>query len=308
MKRSGGQRAGSAVEKITPEASTEDWSSVDTPLLLINIQARMESFNPAQKRVAAYILENFHKLEGMTSRELAEKCSVSEPTVTRFVKTLGYENYRWFQLEVAKVGTQKSGYSRVTEEDSVEVVCRKIIDDNLRSVAALAKAIDYEQLSAARDLLVAADTILILAQGRSVVTANSLRIRLFRLGFRCLVYNDPHAMAVATSLVTEKDLVIGISTYGRTKDVVDGLRRAREKGCKTIGVTSYKAVPLEAVSDIVLYAIDVERTSFGFEPSGATVAQMVLLDCLYMLAALQMKERSQRAFQDTYESLQELRI
>ena len=46
-------------------------------LLLINIQARMESFNPAQKRVAAYILENFHKLEGMTSRELAEKCSVT---------------------------------------------------------------------------------------------------------------------------------------------------------------------------------------------------------------------------------------
>jgi len=52
----------------------------------------------------------------------------------------------------------------------------------------------------------------------------------------------------------------------------------------------------------------VDSGDFGFEPTGATVAQMVLLDCLYMLVALQTKERSQMAIQETYESLHKLRM
>ena len=291
MKQVGDRRTYAQAKELDFELDEQAWPTMDTPLMLINIQAKMHSLNPAQKKVAAYVVENFHKLEGMTSKELAKNCSVSEPTVTRFVKEMGYENYRWFQLNVAKVHmtTGKGGYSRVSADDSVEDVCRKIIEDNLRSVAALTKTVDYHKMEKAKDLLVGAKKIVLLAQGRSVVTANSLVIRLFRLGFNCLLYNDAHAMAVATSLVEEGDLVIGISTYGRTKDVVDGMERARQKGAKTIGVTSYRNVPIEDVSDIVLYAIDVERGSFGFEPSGATVSQMVLLDCLYMLTALQIK-------------------
>jgi DNA-binding MurR/RpiR family transcriptional regulator len=310
MNREGEETLNETAGMLEQVLEEDDWLAVDTPLILLNIQAKLPSLNPAQKRVAYYILRNFQQLEGMTSKELAGNCEVSEPTVTRFVKEMGYENYRKFQLDVAKFhpGKRKSGYSSVSSEDTVEVVCRKVIDDNLRSVAALSKTIDYAKLETAKKLLVQADTILLLAQGRSWVTANSLSIRLFRLGLKCLVYNDPHAMAVSTSLVQANDLAIGISTFGRTKDVVEGMRRARQRGCRTIGVTSYKDVPLEEVSDIVLLAVDTENASFGFEPSGATVAQMVLLDCLYMLVALETKERSERAFQDTYEALQKIKL
>ena len=297
-------------DELEYEFDKKDWPGMDTPEMLLNIQAKMHSLNPAQKKVAAYVVDNYHKLEGMTSKELANLCGVSEPTVTRFVKEMGYENYRWFQLNVAKVhmSNKKGGYSRVSDDDSVEVVCHKIIEDNLRSVAALAKTLDYGKLEKAKEWVIQSRNILILAQGRSVVTAYSLKIRLFRLGFNCLVYNDPHTMAVATSLAQGNDLVIGISTYGRTKDVVEGLVRARQRGCKTIGVTSYRGVPIEEASELVLHAIDVDSGDFGFEPTGATVAQMVLLDCLYMLVALQTKERSQMAIQETYESLHKLRM
>ena len=73
-----------------------------TPTIVLDIRSKMQDFNPAQKAVANYILSNFYDMEGMPIRDLAVKSEVSEATVSRFVKAMGYENYRAFQLEVTK--------------------------------------------------------------------------------------------------------------------------------------------------------------------------------------------------------------
>ena len=73
-----------------------------------------------------------------------------------------------------------------------------------------------------------------------------------------------------------------------------------QKGAKTIRVTSYRNVPIEDVSDIVLYAIDVEGSGTG----RCTVSDGPA-DCLYMLTALQIGERL-TGVQETYEALANL--
>jgi len=50
------------------------------------------------------------------------------------------------------------------------------------------------------------------------------------------------------------DIVIGISTSGRSQSVLEGIRAAREKGARTIGMTGLTGEPLRRAVDLCLTA------------------------------------------------------
>jgi D-sedoheptulose 7-phosphate isomerase len=54
------------------------------------------------------------------------------------------------------------------------------------------------------------------------------------------------------ALVTEKDVVIGISTSGNSPSVVEAIEMAKAKGAKTIGLTGSNGGKLAEVADLVL--------------------------------------------------------
>ena len=53
----------------------------------------MSGFSKGQKRIAAYILENYDKAAFMTASRLGILAGVSESTVVRFASELGYDGY-----------------------------------------------------------------------------------------------------------------------------------------------------------------------------------------------------------------------
>ena len=61
--------------------------------VLQTIRAGMDSFSKGQKRIAAFILDNYDRAAFMTAAKLGETTSVSESTVVRFAAQLGYDGY-----------------------------------------------------------------------------------------------------------------------------------------------------------------------------------------------------------------------
>lgn len=283
-------------------------SLFQTSGLVLHMKAQLQQMNPAQNRIAKYILENPDKLPGMPIGRLARESGVSEATISRFVKFLGCANYRDFQAEMVKNNLLNHdrirGYSDIKNMDSSHQICQKIFDANIQCLADTLTMVDAEALEQAADLIVKSRALCILAQGRSVVTATSIRQRLYRLGIACTSYSDPHEQAIAASLLKEGDAVMGISTFGRSKNVLKNLRFASSRGARIIGVSSYRGTPLEKVSDIMLVSSSNEDASFGFEPSCSTVSQMVMLDCLYIMITNRMKEEARECFRITCEAIE----
>ncbi len=62
--------------------------------LLQQLEARMESFTPAERRIANYILTNRHEIPFETAASLATTLGVSAVTVGRFCRLLGYKHLR----------------------------------------------------------------------------------------------------------------------------------------------------------------------------------------------------------------------
>ena len=61
--------------------------------VLQTIRSGMDGFSKGQKRIAAFILDNYDRAAFMTAARVGETASVSESTVVRFAAQLGYDGY-----------------------------------------------------------------------------------------------------------------------------------------------------------------------------------------------------------------------
>ena len=55
------------------------------------------TLSPKKRRVADFMMEDYKRLFLMSAKEIAQKCEVSEPTITRFVMDLGFGGYGEFE-------------------------------------------------------------------------------------------------------------------------------------------------------------------------------------------------------------------
>ena len=56
------------------------------------------------------------------------------------------------------------------------------------------------------------------------------------------------------ALASAGDVVVGISTSGRSPSVLEGIRAARSRGARTIGMTGLSGEPLRKAVDLCLTA------------------------------------------------------
>lgn len=61
---------------------------------IVNIQSKMKVLTGSEKKVAEYVLKNYMRVLDFTVTELAEKAGVSDATVVRFCRSVGYKGYQ----------------------------------------------------------------------------------------------------------------------------------------------------------------------------------------------------------------------
>jgi DNA-binding MurR/RpiR family transcriptional regulator len=101
-------------------------------------------------------------------------------------------------------------------------------------------------------------------------------------------------MAIQSSLLSSKDVVLTFSQTGRDRDAVDALTLARQAGATTIGVTSEPGSPLVNVSDVALVLFDLHINSEG-SLFDTRIAELTLIDALAACIAQRRKTPSKDA-------------
>ncbi|MCI2034427.1 MAG: MurR/RpiR family transcriptional regulator [Oscillospiraceae bacterium] len=287
---------------------------METPKILIEIRSKYREMNPAMKRVADFMMENYDQSVYMGLSEIAQRSKVSDASVTRFIRRIGFKNFKSFQVEIAKSllaeDKEKSVYGGAVAGDSVQTICEKIFNSNIQILRDTLNILDFKVVEKVSDLVLHARNVIFFSQGRSSVTSRSGRLRFYRLGISCTSYSDPHEQAVASCMVGPGDVVIGISNYGRSASVLRNLTRSRENGAKTVGITSAQNSPLTACADYVLYsAVNTgDQQQNVFEPSCENLAQIAILDCIYMTILLREPKKAMEGFYKTSKALDEERI
>ncbi len=287
----------------------------DAPSLLTRIRAELPSLRPAEARVALRILADPAGVAGISIGALATQCETSAATVLRFCRAVGYRSYPALRLELAReTGRDDDGHPPVpvptgdiSPTDSLPEIVAKIAWSDARAIEDTAALLDIDSLAAAIDAVAGAQRIDIYGVGASGFVAQDLHQKLHRIGLLSSVWPDPHAALTSAALLGPGDVAIAISHTGTTIDTVQALRIAETGGALTIAITNVRDSPLTVHARQVLTTA-ARETTFRSGAMSSRIAQLAVVDCLFVGVAQRSYDRTVRALELTFAAVQGRRM
>ena len=210
----------------------------------------------------------------MSITDLAEATDVAEATVLRFCRTLGFNGYQEFRLNLAQ-GVIEIGKS----EDSGLSFMSDIEEDYRMAMESCRKALTADELRAAHELIFSAKSISCFGAGHSYLAALELHNRLMSMGILSYCEQSVHLQNVLISSRGEDDLMILFSISGSSKDVVEAAELARATGMKMLVITCYEKSPLTRYADVVFCTPPMESPQHPGSMAGK-ITQLYTVDIL----------------------------
>ena len=228
--------------------------------VLQTIRAGMDGFSKGQKRIAAFILDNYDRAAFMTAARLGETTSVSESTVVRFAAQLGYDGYPAMQRAL-----QEMVLNRLTSVQRIEVandrlgdqdVVSTVLRSDMEKIRQTEEMVSREEFSAAVNAILKAKRVYILGVRSVEPLANFLG---YYLNY---MFNNVHVvsgfgageMFEKIVSVNSSDVVIAFSFPRYSSTTTKGAKYCRSAGATVIGITDSKLSPLGSSCDHVLIA------------------------------------------------------
>lgn len=205
-------------------APLADRPAIPNVPLLQRLQNDLESYSSADRAVAAYMLAHYATLAFETAMSLAEKVGVSEITIGRFARKLGYRNFKALKNELKD--SSEEGFPWLIGDELLEFVesadgsdeGETNIQREMKSLLAVYRLAETPQWAAAVELLAKSRTVQIAGfqteRGIAMLLANHLQF--MRDGVRLVDLSAGNYADVFAS--DEEDsclVVIDIRRYSR---------------------------------------------------------------------------------------------
>ena len=267
--------------------------------LLKRVAALRATLSPAEAKVAAVVLSAPAWVLDNALAAIAARAGVSEPTVIRFCRTLGLDGYAALRMRLAE-GLASAAtliYRDVDARDSPADLTAKIFERSARTLLEVRGQLAPAQIGAAIALLAAARRIEFYGLGSSGIVAADARHKFFRLGLSAVAYSDAHVHGMAATMLGPQDVVVAISSTGRTIDLISSVQIARETGAAVIGIAP-PGTPLATYSTVAI-TFTVDEDPDVYSPMTTRLAQLAIIDVLSVGVALrlgpELMERLERA-------------
>jgi len=250
--------------------------------LIQRIRDNLKELKPAEARVAAVVLKDPEFAVHASNATLAERAGVSEPTVTRFCRTLGCLGVRDFKLKLAQsliVGAIYFHDRPVAVQETSLPFKSKLFENARRAIDLAEQQIEDKQLLTAVDFITGSKRVLVFGVGGGSTTiAQETQYRLFRYGVEVSSYCDTYLMRMVVATLGPDDTAIFISATGRTSEMVDAAGIARQYHAHTIAITP----PHSALSEVVDVALSVAvpEDADVMTPTASRFAFLAVVDLL----------------------------
>lgn len=264
------------------------------------IIGRMNSLTNTEKKIASYVLDNYEEMLNCNISELAERAGVSDASVVRFCRSLGYKGYQDFKVNAAKDVLPKDRYYNpsLEKDDTPEMICEKIFNSEISVLKKTLAALDMEEVKRAAELLGGAKRVFFFGSGASLIVGRDALHKLMKIGLQAYVYDDRDLQLMASSLIQEGDVAVGISHSGSNYSVLRCLRYAKENGAHTIALVNKGKSPISKTADVTVSTAS-EETIFQSESVSTRTAQLVCIDAIISIIAFGDYDRAYGAIQKT---------
>lgn len=250
------------------------------------IEERYSRLRASEKKVADYILLNMKKVKELSLEELSTASGVSQPTVVRFVKAIGFGGYREFKYYlVAELAGEEQEVSAmygypISKMDRMDEIPAKTIATTIRMLEDTLKSISVDVFLKVIDAIIHAKRIDIYGVENSGTTISDLVTKMLYLGINCRYFKDYYLQRICASSLEKGDVAIGISYSGCSKDTVDVIKIAKKRGAKVIVITNFANAKISEYADLKISMT--HQQFFHGDAIFSRASQIAVVDMIYM--------------------------
>ena len=279
----------------------------------VNVIAVIQSMEPvlntAEKALANYLLENVNDIISLTIEQVAQNSGTSYSTVVLFCQKLGFQGFKDFKKKLtndiiyneSRKDENMESYT-ISYEESERQICEKTFGQFENILQSCASLLNFDTLSQAVDMILNASMLYIIGSGASAASALYAYTQLIRIGRRCAMESDPTIYQMKASLANEGEVLIAISSSGRTVSVVSAAEKAKERGANVISISDFLVSPLQQTSDICLYTTTRNSKKYVDIDIPHTIGQIAIIDILYSCCCVKLGDKGNQLYQITKEA------
>ncbi|WP_263141197.1 transcriptional regulator HexR [Pseudomonas sp. RIT-PI-AD] len=248
--------------------------------LLEQIQGRLEGMNKAERKVAEVILGHPQQATRLSIAALAQAAKVSEPTVNRFCRAFGMSGYPELKIQLAQSLASGAAFvsQAVEADDGAEAYTRKILSNTIAALDAARRLVSPALIERAVDLLIQARQIHFFGLGASAAVALDAQHKFFRFNLAVSAQSDVLMQRMLAAAAHTGDLFVMISYTGRTRELVEIARLARDSGASVLSMCAAGS-PLAEASTLCL-DLPLREDTDVYMPMSSRIVQLALLDVL----------------------------
>jgi DNA-binding MurR/RpiR family transcriptional regulator len=277
---------------------------------VVRIRGMLPSLSAAEARVARVVIDEAATASLLTITELAAHAGTSETTVIRFCRSMGFSGYTPLRLALATeagraseaaTGDEPVG-SDISPGDDLAQVVKKIAFADARAVEDTASQIDIAVLEHVVEVVADSRRVDIYGVGASAFVAADFQQKLHRIGRISYAWSDLHLALTSAALLDKRDVAFGISHTGTTTDTIEAFAEAKRRGAVTVALTNFPKSPIARNADLVLTTA-ARETTFRSGATASRLAQLTVIDCVFVGVAQRTYQETRQALDATYEAV-----
>lgn len=255
--------------------------------VMARLRGSLHALPLSEAMVARFLAEHPVEAVRLPVKTLAIRIGVSEATIVRCCRSLGFEGLRdlKFALAAEAATPLQTIHEDILPTDGVGAIARKVLQSDIQAIADTLAVLDEGALERAVAALLGATRIECYGVGSSRPIAVDAYYRFLRIGLPATVVDDPHMQAVSAAALPLGAVAFAVSHTGRTTETLNALQKAKDAGAICILLTSYPRTPLGKYADIELVTAASE-TAFRSEAVASRIAHLSMVDALYVAVAM----------------------
>ena len=255
----------------------------------------------AERKIASFIKENMDKAVHCTLLELAELIGVSDATVVRFCKSLGYKGFQEFKICAAMetIPSSQQYHPKLQKDDDPEEICKKIFSTEITALQRTLQALDMETVAQVGHILSQASRIVFAGTGASMLVCQDAHHKFLQIGIHVSAAEDKDIQLMEAALLRPGDVLFAVSHSGNNLHVLHAAELGKSCGATVVGLTQVGKNNLAQIADYTITTVS-EETIFRSEAASTRLAQLAVIDSLIAIVAF-------RDYDQAYQSIYKIR-
>lgn len=266
--------------------------------LVASIARRHPELPDRLQRIAEHAVQHPNDFALSTVSALAQRIGVQPSAVVRFANTLGYDGYSNMQqvfrarLVIAAAPSYRERISAMAAKGDGDGraqrpsdVLAQFVSDDIAALELLYQAIPARRLERAVTLLAKAQTIYLLAQGRSFPVAYYLDYALTRLDLKSHLLDGVGGLVhQRVRAIATRDTLVVVSFKDYAPEVVRVATEITARGVPVVAVTDSPLSPVASLATVSLEIAEAKERPFRSLVAPICLAQSIVVALGHVVA------------------------